>query len=74
MKRFNTYICGIPVDSITEAEKRLVVFERMSHDLCVMAEWGDDDNALWEEVSTCDPEILSVYFETFCASEKVPCI
>ena len=73
MKQFDTYLCGSGI-SAEEAWKRSVVFETMRCDMGVMAEWGDDEEGLWKEIHTCDSDILSVYFETFCASEKVPCI
>lgn len=44
---------------------RQKVYERMRCDLGVMAEWGDDESALLNEVMTCDEEILKVYCDTW---------
>ena len=43
----------------------MMLFVAMSHDMGVMAEWGDDDDALLEELQTCGPEILQEYAEIF---------
>lgn len=42
---------------------RQQVYERMRCDLGVMAEWGDDEVALLNEVMTCDEDILRAYCE-----------
>lgn len=39
------------------------LFEKMRCDLCVMAEWGDDEVALREEVMSCDQETFKTYCE-----------
>lgn len=43
------------------------LFKAMSHDICVMAEWEDDEDALLEELKTADDEILAEYADTFLA-------
>lgn len=42
-----------------------MLFVAMSNDIGVMAEWGDDDEALLNELETCGPEILREYAEVF---------
>ncbi len=41
------------------------LFKVMSHDMGVMAEWEDDEDALLEELKTADGEILAEYEKTF---------
>lgn len=42
-----------------------MLFMAMSSDMGVMAEWGDDEAGLLNELETCGAEILQEYAETF---------
>lgn len=42
-----------------------MLFTAMSSDIGVMAEWGDDEAGLLNELETCGPEILREYAEIF---------
>lgn len=48
---------------VRRCEVRQQLYERMRSDLCVMAEWGDDESALLAEVMTCDEDVLRAYCE-----------
>lgn len=50
-----------------EEKRKLItdLFNAMSTDLCIMAEWGDDDEALLNELETCGTKILMSYAEIF---------
>lgn len=54
-----------PRSAAAEPEERTVLvarlFAEMSCQLCVMAEWGDDDDALLEELRNSDDDILEYY-------------
>ena len=52
----------------TELERKKLnekLFDVMSHQIGVMAEWGDDEEGLREEIETADDEILRCYIEEF---------
>ena len=49
------------MENITK--KRL--FEAMRNDLNTMAEYGDDEDALKQEIDTADADILEEYAKTF---------
>ena len=42
-----------------------MLFDAMSTDIGVIAEWGDDEAGLLNELETCGPEILQEYAEIF---------
>lgn len=41
------------------------LFNTMRNDLGVMAEYGDNEDALLEELRTATPDILDCYADTF---------
>lgn len=46
-------------------ETRERLYEAMRNDLSVMAEHGDSEESLLEEIKTADQDILEAYIETF---------
>ena len=40
---------------------RMLIFDAMSSSLSVMAEYGDDEAALMQEIMNCDVDILNEY-------------
>ncbi len=48
------------------------LFEEMSCQIGVMAEYGDDEEALREELETSDDEILLDYKKVFLDEEEIP--
>lgn len=45
------------------------LYEVMSCEIGVMAEWGDDPTGLMRELMTCDREILMEYVAMYLVSE-----
>jgi hypothetical protein len=52
-------------DEYKSRNLREKVYKAMSSELGVMAEYGDDEKALHDEVYGCNLEILKMYAETF---------
>lgn len=50
---------------LSRDEINMILFTVMSHQIGVMAEWGDDDDALWNEIVEADEEILGEYVDFF---------
>lgn len=46
------------------------LFHAMRCDLCVMAEYGDNENDLMEELKTADPDIIREYVNTWLGGTK----
>lgn len=42
------------------------LWNAMRSDMGVMAEWGDDEDGLFEEIRTADEEIFNDYWQAFC--------
>ena len=60
------------VYEMTAAEKetlRIALFNAMSCQIEVMAEWGDDEDGLREEIMTADDEIMEEYRQLYLAEE-----
>ena len=48
---------------------RMLIFDAMSSEMGVMAEWGDDEAALMQEVMNCDIDILMEYKSNYLDEE-----
>ena len=48
---------------MSDIKQRL--FQIMRNDLSVMAEHGDNEQSLYNEIMTADPEIIAAYTETY---------
>ena len=46
-------------------EKRKALYEIMRCDICVMAEHGDDEQSLYNELQTATPDIIQAYTEIY---------
>lgn len=51
---------------IRDERTTALLFDRMRSDMGVMAEWGDDEEGLLNEIETADDEIFNDYWQAFC--------
>lgn len=56
---------------ISRTKLRERIFDAMLHQIGVMAEWGDDEDGLREEVYTVDDEILADYADLYLDIDDV---
>ena len=46
-------------------DTRLLLFDAMKNDLCVMAEHNDSETSLYNELLTADDDIINIYKEIY---------